>query len=297
MDAGMVDQVRRFNRAVTQRAGALEDAFLSRGRPLGEARLLWEIGSGGADVRVLRSRLELDSGYVSRLLGSLQRDGMVAVEPSEADRRVRTVRLTRAGLTERESLDQRADELASAILRPLTDAQRVRLSTAMAEVERLLDASAVQLRPCDPRHPDARACIGAYFTELAQRFDSGFDPSLSISADDDELIPPAGLLLVATLHGRPVGCGALKLHGPAPAEVKRMWISPSVRGLGIGRRLLAELERCAADSGATVARLETNGSLTEAISLYRSAGYRAVPAFNDEPYAHYWFEKALGQSR
>jgi ribosomal protein S18 acetylase RimI-like enzyme len=290
----MVDQVRRFNRAVTQRAGALEDAFLSRGRPLGEARLLWEIGSDGADVRTLRSRLELDSGYVSRLLGSLRRDGMVAVEPSKADRRVRTARLTKAGLTERAILDQRADELAGSILRPLTDAQQATLTSAMAEVERLLDASAVQLRPCDPGHPDGRACVLAYFSELAQRFDGGFDPSLSISADDDELTPPAGLLLVATLHGRPVGCGALKLHGDGPAEVKRMWISPSVRGLGIGRRLLAELERTAFASGATAARLETNGSLTEAISLYRSAGYREVPAFNDEPYAHHWFEKALG---
>jgi DNA-binding MarR family transcriptional regulator/GNAT superfamily N-acetyltransferase len=296
MNAGMVDQVRRFNRAVTQRAGALEEAFLSRGRPLGQARLLWEIGSGGADVRALRSRLELDSGYVSRLLGSLQRDGMVSVEPSAADRRVRTARLTGAGLAERAILDQRADELAGAILQPLTDSQRARLTGAMAEVEHLLDASAVQLRPCDPRHPDARACIGAYFGELAQRFEAGFDPNLTISADDDELIPPAGLLLVATLHGRPVGCGALKLHADAPAEVKRMWISPSVRGLGLGRRLLAELERRAAASGATVARLETNGSLSEAISLYRSAGYREVPAFNDEPYAHHWFEKALGQS-
>lgn len=290
----MVDQVRRFNRAVTQRAGALEEAFLARGRPLGQARLLWEIGPDGADIRVLRTRLELDSGYVSRLLRSLQRDGMVAVAPSAADRRVRTARLTKAGLAERAILDRRADDLASSILQPLSDGQRARLASAMAEVERLLDASAVQFAACDPRHPDARACIGAYFSELAQRFDGGFDPARGISADDHELTPPAGLLVLATLHGRPVGCGALKLHQDAPAEVKRMWISPSVRGLGAGRRLLAELERRAAARGATVARLETNGTLAEAISLYRSAGYREVPAFNDEPYAHHWFEKALG---
>jgi DNA-binding MarR family transcriptional regulator/GNAT superfamily N-acetyltransferase len=294
MDAVMVDQVRRFNRAVTQRAGALEEAFLARGRPLGQARLLWEIGPDGADIRVLRSRLELDSGYVSRLLRSLQRDGMVAVEPSAADRRVRTARLTEAGLAERAILDRRADDLASSILQPLSDGQRARLAGAMAEVERLLDASAIQFAACDPRHPDARVCIGAYFSELAQRFDGGFDPARGISADDHELTPPAGLLLLATLHGRPVGCGALKLHQDAPAEVKRMWMSPSVRGLGVGRRLLAELERRAAARGATVARLETNGTLAEAISLYRSAGYREVPAFNDEPYAHHWFEKALG---
>ena len=73
-----------------------------------------------------------------------------------------------------------------------------------------------------------------------------------------------------------------------------MWVADSVRGLGIGRRLLSELESRAAASGADIVRLETNKALTEAISLYRSAGYREVDAFNDRPYAHHWFEKRLG---
>jgi ribosomal protein S18 acetylase RimI-like enzyme len=107
------------------------------------------------------------------------------------------------------------------------------------------------------------------------------------------MTPPAGLFLVATLHGEPAGCGALKFHPGAPAEVKRMWVAPAVRGLGLGRRLLTELEAQAAAHGVRVLRLETNQTLTEAISLYRAAGYREVPAFNDEPYAHHWFEKSL----
>ena len=74
-----------------------------------------------------------------------------------------------------------------------------------------------------------------------------------------------------------------------------MWVAESARGLGIGRRLLGELESRAAANGARVVRLETNRALTEAMSLYRSAGYREVDAFNDEPYAHHWFEKQLGQ--
>ncbi len=72
-----------------------------------------------------------------------------------------------------------------------------------------------------------------------------------------------------------------------------MWVSPATRGLGLGRRLLGELEQRVLDSGASVARLETNQVLSEAIGLYRSAGYREVPAFNDEPFAHHWFEKPL----
>jgi DNA-binding MarR family transcriptional regulator/ribosomal protein S18 acetylase RimI-like enzyme len=293
MEQDMVGRVRSFNRAVTQRAGALDDAFLSRARPLGQARVLWEIGPDGSDVRALRSRLDLDSGYLSRLLRSLEASGLVTVEPSQADGRVRIARLTDRGLAERAELDRLADEAATEILRPLSSGQRSRLVAAMAEVERLLAASAVRIAECYPMRPEARFCLQSYFAELSRRFDRGFDPALSISAGDDELTPPAGLLLVATLHGEPVGCGALKFHDGAPAEIKRMWVAPAARGTGLGRRLLAELEERATQSGADCARLETNGSLTEAIALYRSAGYREVPAFNDEPYAHHWFEKRL----
>jgi ribosomal protein S18 acetylase RimI-like enzyme len=90
-----------------------------------------------------------------------------------------------------------------------------------------------------------------------------------------------------------VGCGALKIRPGRPVELKRMWVSPDVRGLGLGRRLLRELERNAASAGADTVRLETNRSLTEAIALYRKAGYREVEAFNSEAYAHNWFEKRL----
>jgi len=289
----MINQVRRFNRTVTQRIGALGDAFLSRDRPLGQARVLWEIGSHGSDVKALRSRLDLDSGYLSRLLRALEGDGLVVVEPNGADARVRTARLTRHGLAERAELDRRSDEAAAGILEPLSARQRERLVTAMAEVERLLAASAVRVTGCDPRHPGARRAVRAYVTELADRFEAGFDPALSISATDDEMSPPAGLFLLATLHGEPAGCGALKFRPGARAEIKRMWVAPEARGLGLGRRLLTELEARAAARGVRTLRLETNRALTEAISLYRSAGYREVAAFNDEPYADHWFEKML----
>jgi len=293
MDRDMIDQVRRFNRTVTQSVGALDDTFLSRDRPLGQARLLWEIGAGGSDVRGLRSRLDLDSGYLSRLLRSLEGDGMVVVEPSHDDARVRTAHLTSRGLAERAELDRRADDAAAAILQPLGVRQRDRLIRAMAEVERLLLASAVQVAVCDPRHPNARRAVRAYVAELSDRFESGWDPALSISAADEELTPPAGLFLIATLYSDVVGCGALKFHDDAPTEVKRMWVSPAVRGLGLGRRLLAELEAHAATHPVPTLRLETNRALGEAVSLYRTAGYREVAPFNDEPYADHWFEKTL----
>jgi len=294
MDGDMVARVRRFNRTVTQRTGALNDAFLARDRPLGQARVLWEIGPGGSDVRLLRARLDLDSGYLSRLLRALEQDGLIVTGPSPADGRVRLARLTPRGVAERAELDRLSDQAATSVLEPLTGPQRDRLVAAMAEVERLLAASAVRIAVADPRDPRARACLRSYFTELAGRFAGGFDPARSNPAADEEMTPPGGLFLVATLHGEPAGCGAIKFHPAAPAEIKRMWVAPAARGLGLGRRLLASLEAHAVAGGAQAARLETNRTLGEAISLYRSAGYREVEPFNDEPYADHWFEKTLG---
>jgi ribosomal protein S18 acetylase RimI-like enzyme len=145
----------------------------------------------------------------------------------------------------------------------------------------------------DPGSDDAQWCVQQYFAELNARFNTGFDPALSISADSAELTPPAGLLLIARADGRPIGCGALKFHPGAPAELKRMWVAPDARGLGLGRRLLTELEDHARVAGVETLHLETNESLAEAIALYRRSGFTEVPAFNDEPYADHWFEKQL----
>ena len=283
---------------MTQRVGALDEAFLARGRPLGQARVLWEIGPDGADVRALRARLGLDSGYLSRVLAALASDGLVTVGPSEADGRVRTARLTRAGLEERAELDRRNDAVASSILDPLGDAQRTRLVGAMAEVERLLAASMISIDPCDPGHRQARTSLDSYFAELDARFEHGFDVSRANPDAPSDLVPPNGLLLVASLAGESVGCGLLRHHDlragvPGWSEIKRLWVSPSLRGIGLGRRLLAALEQRAASVGAPVARLDTNRVLTEAIAMYRAEGYREIAPFNDNPYAHHWFEKKL----
>lgn len=288
--------VRSFNRVVTQRIGALYDEYLTRGRPLGASRLLWEIDSGprgGTDLRSLRTRLDLDSGYLSRLLRRLEDEGLVQLAPDPADQRVRLARLTTAGRRELTLLNASSDDLARSLLDPLSGPQRDQLTTAMSTVERLLTAGLVELNVEDPRTDTAQACLRAYVTELDERFDVGFDPTASIPAEPEEMTEPAGLFLLARLHGRPVGCGALKFHGREPAELKRMWVSPDARGLGLGRRLLGELERQARERAVRVVRLETNGTLKEAIAMYRSSGYTEVPAFNDEPYAHHWFEKRL----
>jgi DNA-binding MarR family transcriptional regulator/GNAT superfamily N-acetyltransferase len=293
----MILQVRRFNRTVTQRVGALSDRYLARDRTLGASRVLWEIGTEGCEVRALRARLGLDSGQTSRLLRCLEAEGLICLTPSRVDRRIRVVRLTPAGVTERALLDQRSDELAGSLLTPLGDRQRTELVAAMRTVERLLTTSMVDIRVVDPDAIDAQRCLRAYFAELDRRSESGFDPTTGISADPHELREPAGGFLIAYLRDEPIGCGAVKHHPGAASDIKRMWVAESARGLGLGGRLLAKLEELARDHGAPATRLETNHALTEAIAMYRSAGYTEVPPFNDEPFAHHWFEKALTDHR
>jgi DNA-binding MarR family transcriptional regulator/GNAT superfamily N-acetyltransferase len=293
MPESAIETVRGFNRVVTQRVGALEEEYLARGRPLGASRVLWEVGPDGAEVGTIRARLGLDTGYLSRLLRRLEDEGLIELAQGSEDGRTRVARLTVEGRVERKMLDRRSDALARSLLEPLDERQQERLVDAMRVVERLLTASAVEIDVVSPTSCAARFCFRSYFEELEHRFETGFDPGRSIPIDDDELVEPRGLVLVAFLHGEPVGCGVMKLQSDVPAYIKRMWVAPQARGLGLGRRLLGELERHARRHGATSAHLETNRALTEAIGLYRSAGWDEVAPFNDEPYAHHWFEKRL----
>ncbi len=287
-----IAQIRSFNRTVTRQIGALDGHFLGRHRSLGACRLLFEVGTAGLEVRELRSRLDLDSGYASRLLRELEAERLIQVGPSPSDGRVRYVKLTKTGRRELGLLNRLSDAAAAAMLAPLTEAQRTALTSAMGTVERLLLASAVRLEVENPASSAAQYCLARYFEELAERFEAGFNPARSIPAAAEELTPPQGFFVIARLKGEPVGCGALKCH-PAYGEIKRMWVEPSARGLGIGKRILQRLEDLARQRDLPLLRLETNKSLIEAQSLYKSSGYQEVAAFNDEPYAHHWFEKRL----
>ena len=190
--------------------GALDDHFLGRDRPLGESRLLYEIGAKGADLRDLRRRLGLDSGYVTRLVQTLEKKGLIRLSAGTTDQRLRRARWTAAGRREVREMNQRADEAAAHLLDPLTPAQRTRLVAAMTDVHRLLQLAGLQIERVDPASPTARWCVGQYFDELNRRFESGFDPGASLPADDRDLVPPRGAFLVASVDGEPVASGAVK---------------------------------------------------------------------------------------
>ena len=293
MDENQLQSVRRFNRLVTRRVGALEVDYLRRGRPLAEARLIFEISADGADVRALRCKLGLDSGYLSRLLQSLKTQGLIAVTKGDDDGRRRHVNLTRKGAAERAAYDRLSDNLAESMLDPLGASEQTRLVAAMGEVERLIRAASVKVAAESPDTADARLCLGAYFRELAARFESGFDARTGDHADVEDMTPPSGLFVIARLDGDAVGCGGFRRVDKATGEIKRVWTAPSARGMGIARRMLRTLEAAAREKGLKTLRLDTNRALTEAHALYRSEGYREVARFNDNPYAHHWFEKRL----
>lgn len=294
MDESQIRSVRSFNRTITQRVGALEDSYLSQGRPLGEARLIFEIGHGdGTDLRALRARLGLDSGYMSRLLRSLEAQGIVNSRKKAEDGRARELILTAKGRKECATYDALSDDLARSILSGLGDAQRERLVAAMNEVERLVRAAGITIAREPADSADAQYCLGEYKAELARRFDGGFDPSKGNNLTIAEMTPPAGYLLMARLDGRPVGCGALKRLDAQEAEVKRVWTSSDARGLGVASRMMDALEALAREVGFKIVKLDTNRTLIEAQAMYAKRGYRTIERYNDNPYAHHWFEKDL----
>jgi DNA-binding MarR family transcriptional regulator/GNAT superfamily N-acetyltransferase len=279
-----IERVRGFNRLVTRQVGALSDRYLGR-LPLGEARVLFEIGSaGGATPRDIRARLGIDSGYLSRVLASLRRHRLVEDTPSPTDGRTKRFRLTHAGRAEQRKMDEASDGLARSTLEPLTPEQRERLLRAEAEVRRLLALSMFTVGVEEPSSADARWCLDHYFAELDERFEEGF-----VVPTDDTV----AAFVVARLGGQPAGCGALKTLEPGIGEIARVWVDRPHRGLGLGVRLLAALEEQAVALGHHTVRLDTNRALDEAQAMYRSNGYRAIPRYNDNPYANHWFEKRL----
>jgi DNA-binding MarR family transcriptional regulator len=292
MQIDAIARIRRFNRAVTAEVGALDTSFLGRGRPLGAARLLCAVGPDGADVAALRDQLGLDSGLLSRLLRGLEEEGLVTTDPDPADRRRRTARPTAKGKREIAAYDRLSDARAKDLLsRQPQDGEA--LLAAMDLVATALLRNRITIGETDPEAPEARYCLAAYYAELARRFDTGFDVKTSLDPDAGSLRPPLGSFLVALSDGLPLGCVALKGSGTGVGEVKRLWIAPAARGLGLARRLMATAEARARTLGLTTLRLDTNRTLTEAIALYRATGWTEVAAFNAEPYAHHWFEKGL----
>ena len=212
------------------RIGVLSDDFSVAGSRWPSRGCWFEIGGKARRARPARAPVA-GFRYFSPLLRSLEAQGLAKSQRATGDGRVRRVTLSRKGLREFDVLDHCSQDFATSLLAPLGAAQRERMIAAMAEVERGMRASAVTIEPAEPESADARACVAAYFRELDERFESGFDPAVGAAGDAGAFVPPAGLFLIARLDGRAVGCGALRVMARASRD-QALWVDASARGLG-----------------------------------------------------------------
>lgn len=294
MQPSPIARFRRFARAVTTEVGALDHSFLGRGRPLGVARVLNAIGQGRTDIADIRDYLGLDSGLMSRLLRTLEDEGLITIMPDPADGRRRIATMTPAGVTEFAAYEDISNSRAETLFQKHPHPEA--LLAAMDLVASALGRDCITIEITDPRSEMSANCLQEYYAELAQRFEGGFDVARSADPDALDMVAPRGTFLLAMSDGLPIGCAGLKGTDKGYAEVKRLWIAPSARGLGLARKLMQAIEDSARDLGITTLRLDTNRALPEAIKLYRSSGWTEIDRFNDDPYPDFFFEKRLEQA-
>jgi GNAT superfamily N-acetyltransferase len=154
------------------------------------------------------------------------------------------------------------------------------------------ERAAIRVEPADARSAEARELVASYLTEIEKTF--GYDTTRAVPVTDEDFAPPNGMfLLVRDERGVAVGCGSVRLLDPNTAEVKRMWVSPTMRGRGAGWALLQAIEAAAVELGATRGVLDTNATLTSALALYRAHGWDEVAPYNENPEATHWFAKQL----
>ncbi len=286
-----ITRIRNFGRSVAVEVGALEDSFLNRGRPLGAARVLNAIGLGYENLSELRAFLRLDTGLLSRLLRGLEAEGLIETKPNPNDRRSRIASLTANGKEEFDIYEKLSDERAATILARHKHARR--LLDAMDIVTVALSREDIAFEEADYASGIATKCLSAFAAELSKRLKLEFDLKKSGDPELSQMKPPHGTFVVARLGDMPVGCVGVKGTGVHFAEVKRMWIAPAARGLGLARRMMTTAEDAARALGIDTLRLDTNSALFEAVSLYRNMGWTEIERFNNDPYPDLFFEKQL----
>lgn len=287
-----IARLRRFNRVVTREIGALDTSYLGRGRPLGAARVLQLVKPTGTDVAELRQRLDLDTGLLSRLLRSLEGEGLVKLTTDPTDRRRRIATLTTAGQVEWQVYDQLGHAKAQAVFDHAGPRQQA-LIDAMDLIATVMLQDQVEIRDADPDDPAALYCLSAYYKLLLDTFPLVTPDMLLLPLTDPEKYRvPLGAFFIAWSDDLPIGCVSLRALEAGVAEVKRLWVDPTARGQGLARRLMRALESRARDMGFTSLKLDSHTDLAPAIALYRADGWVETTPYTSFP-ANIWMTKRL----
>ena len=308
-DEARIEAARRFARFYTRRIGALHEGLLDSPFTLTESRLLWELAHREhCSAATLARELELDAGYLSRLLRGLKERGLVRSVRSTQDARIAELSLSAAGRRAFAPLDQRSREQMQALLERLDDGQQQQVLRSMAQIERALDA---------PDRPHLPACVlrthrpgdigwviarhGALYAQ-EYGFDGRFEALVArIGVDFLERFDPAReVCWIAERDGVNIGCVALvqardeATQAPieSTAQLRLLLVEPAARGLGLGERLAAECERFARERGYKRIVLWTNANLAAARGIYRKAGYRMT---GSEPH-HSFGQQLVGET-
>jgi DNA-binding MarR family transcriptional regulator/N-acetylglutamate synthase-like GNAT family acetyltransferase len=302
-DNPRIEALRRFNRFYTRRIGVLHEGLLDTEFTLAESRLLWELAHGtSTTASELARTLDLDAGYLSRLLRGLKERGLIRSVRSKSDARALELSLSAAGRRAFAPLDERSRTQAGALLGTLDEARQQQLLQSMAHIERALD---------DPRTRRAPTCLlrahrpgdigwiiarhGALYAQ-EYGFDSRFEALVArIGADFLERFDPAReACWIAERDGVNVGCVVLvqardektQAIVEGAAQLRLLIVEPGARGLGLGERLVSECERFAREKGYRRLVLWTNRNLDAARAIYRKAGYRLTASEAHHSFGH-----------
>jgi DNA-binding MarR family transcriptional regulator/ribosomal protein S18 acetylase RimI-like enzyme len=286
-----IERLRRLNRIFSRQSGALDASFLGRGRPLNTARVLNAIAQGRTQVSDIRAYLSLDGGLLSRLLRSLEGEGLVELKAGKQDARRKEAALTDAGRAEFEIYEKISNAQAERVLQSYPD-HEVFLN-AVDLVACVLGQAEVEVLDVDVEDSRFISCMQRFAKDVAQATGLDFNLEQTASSDLSKMRPPKGACLLAVSEGLPIGCVALTNFAQGEGEVKRLWISPAARGLGVSKRLMQEIELRATRLGMQRLVLDTNGALCAALGLYRRSGWSEIERYNDNPYAQHFFEKRL----
>ena len=293
-----VATVREFSRFYTRRLGTLDEGLLETPWSLTEARVIFELAQApSTDMAALRATLELDSGYLSRLLAKFDAAGLIARTASPVDGRRQALALTAAGKRLFRTLDQRSSRQVEALLAPLSDAAQEALAGAMRTVMRTLDEGhavpAIALRGL--RAGDLGWIVQRHGEVYAREYGwaQSFEAFVARIVADylDHHQPGRENAWIAEIDGQRAGCVVCVRKDDDTAQLRILLVEGWARGHGLGGRLVDECVRFARDGGYRKLVLWTNDILVAARRIYVAAGFELV----DEERHHSFGKDLVGQ--